>query len=218
MKRVWKSPRSVAAPRLGPAALCRADERLLQRLEGDFTEAARKAGSRLACRPGCSDCCSGPFPITRLDAWRLRRGLAQLERADSPRAAALLERARAAVSLLAEGYPGDPAGGRLEAGAVELDRFFERHGSLVCPVLDPGSSRCELYAWRPVACRVYGPPARFGEEQSPPCRLCFEGAPPEEIEACRMEPDREGLEQRVLAGMGVSGDDWETLIAFALLH
>jgi Fe-S-cluster containining protein len=218
MKRAWKRARTVTAPRLGPAELRRADERLLLRLERDFAEAARRAGERLACRPGCSECCIGPFPVTRLDAWRLRRGLAELERTDPARAAALLERARAAVSLLAESYPGDPAIGRLEAGAAQLDRFFQRHGSLACPVLDPGSGRCDLYAWRPVACRIYGPPARFGEQESPPCRLCFEGAPPEEIEACRMEPDREGLEQRVLAGMGVTGgDDWETLIPFPLL-
>ena len=32
-----------------------------------------------------------------------------------------------------------------------------------------------------------------------------------------MEPDREGLEEEVLAGMGVvAGEEWETLIPFAL--
>ena len=99
------------------------------------------------------------------------------------------------------------------------DRFFERHSSLACPALDPESGRCDLYSWRPVSCRTYGPPARFGGEQTPPCRLCFVGVPPEEVEACRMEPDREGLEESILAGMGVSGgDDWETLIAFPLLQ
>jgi len=214
---VWKSPRTAAAPRLGPAGLRRADERLLRVLERDFAGSARKAGSRLACRPGCSECCIGPFPITRLDGWRLRRGLDELGRGDPARAAGLLARARAAVSLLGDGYPGDPASGRLEAGEAELDRFFERHGSLACPALDSESGRCELYAWRPVSCRTYGPPARFGREEAPPCRLCFDGASREEIEVCRMEPDREGLEEKILAGMGVTGgDDWETLIAFAL--
>lgn len=219
MKRVWKSPRTAAAPRLGAAGLRRADERLLRVLERAFAGSARKAGSRLACRPGCSECCIGPFPITRLDVWRLRRGLDALGRDDPSRAEALRERARAAVSLLAEGYPGDPGSGRLEAGEADLDRFFERHGSLACPALDPDSGRCDLHAWRPVCCRNYGPPARFGAQEALPCRLCFGGASREIVESCRMEPDRDGLEEQILAGMGVTGgDDWETLIAFALFQ
>ena len=78
MKRVWRSRPAVRAPRLDRAGLRRADQRLLRSLDRDFAEAARRAGSRLACRPGCSECCIGPFPITRLDVWRLRRGLEEL--------------------------------------------------------------------------------------------------------------------------------------------
>jgi len=219
MKRAWKSLRPSAAPRLRAAAVQQADERLLRVLDRDFAASARRAGAWLVCRPGCAECCIGPFPITRLDAWRLRRGLAALGREDPSRVSAVLARARASASALGDGYPGDAASGRLEADEDELDRFFERHGSLACPALDPDSGRCDLYAWRPVSCRTYGPPARFGEEETPPCRLCFDGASRATIEACRMEPDREGLEEAILAGLGVAGgDDWETLIAFALVH
>lgn len=28
--------------------------------------------------------------------------------------------------------------------------------SLVCPLLNPTTGACEVYAWRPVACRTYG--------------------------------------------------------------
>ena len=83
--------------------------------------------------------------------------------------------------------------------------------------IDPSTGRCDLYDWRPVSCRTYGPPARFGKEDAPPCRLCFRGAAPGVIERCRIEPDREGLEETILRGLGVrGGEDWETLIAFAL--
>jgi Fe-S-cluster containining protein len=217
MKRTWRSPRIAPAPRLEAADLQRADERLRRRLDGEFAEAARKAGRWLVCRPGCSECCRGPFPITRLDVWRLRRGLEELKRGDPSRATAVISRAAAATTRLAEGYPGDPANGRLEAEEAELDLFFERHGALACPALDPERETCDLYAWRPVSCRTYGPPVRFAGEQAPACRFCFDGASPETVEACRMEPDREGLEEGILAGIGVTGgDDWETVIAFAL--
>jgi Fe-S-cluster containining protein len=121
------------------------------------------------------------------------------------------------VELLSNGYPGDAASGRLTGDDRALDHFFEQHAGLPCPVLDPESGLCELYDWRPVSCRLYGPPVLFGREKSPPCRLCFVGVPGVEVERCRMEPDREGLEQEILAGLGVAaGEYWETLIPFAL--
>ena len=183
-------------------------------IERDFSESARRAGDWLVCRPGCTECCIGPFPITRLDALRLREGLAALEPA---RAAAVVARARNAVAELEDGFPGDHAAGRLADDEAALDRFFERHAARACPALDTTSGRCELYEARPVSCRTYGPPVSFAGEPAPPCRLCFVGADPATIERCRFEPDPEGLEQRVLAKLGfTAGEDWETLIAFAL--
>jgi Fe-S-cluster containining protein len=191
----------------------RADARLLQILDRDFSAAADAAGPHLVCRPGCRECCHGPFPITRLDIWRLRRGMAAVGAGDIAR------RAEAAVRILAPGFPGEPATGRLLADENRLDEFFELHRALPCPALDPATGRCELYEWRPVSCRAYGPPACFGREDSPPCPLCFRGSSRETIESCRMRPDREGLEETILAGMGVApGEDWETLIAFALRY
>jgi Fe-S-cluster containining protein len=127
------------------------------------------------------------------------------------------KRVDGAVEILSDGFPGDPATGRLSIDESKLDSFFELHAGLPCPVLDPASGRCELYEWRPVSCRTYGPPVLFGREKSPPCRLCFAGAPEEEIERCRIEPDRDDLEETILVRLGVvAGEDWETLIPFAL--
>lgn len=196
----------------------RGDAALLRSLDRDLEAVKRKAGEWLACRPGCFECCVGPFPVTRLDVWRLRRGLRELRRDDPARARRIRERARRAVEILADDYPGDAASGRLVDDTDALDRFFERHASLACPVLDPETGECELYDSRPVSCRTYGPPARFGAEDAPPCRLCFQGAPREVIERCRIEPDRPGWEDALLAEMGAEpGRDWETLIAFALV-
>ena len=205
------------AGRIDLAELPRRDGELLAVLDRGFGEAARRAGSRLLCAPGCSDCCHGPFPITRLDVWRLRRGLAALA-AGAPegrrRAAAIVERAARAVGLLIEDYPGDPSTGRLADDEKRLDRFFARHDAMPCPVLDPRTGRCELYDSRPVSCRSYGPPLRFDGVDAPPCPLCFQGSDSASVDRCRLEPDPQGLEETILGRMGQPAG--ETLIAFAV--
>jgi Fe-S-cluster containining protein len=194
-----------------------ADRRLLADLQEAFDRVAARAGHRLACRPGCDDCCHGPFPITRLDARRLRVGMDWLAARDPEAAKRVVERARAAVARLAPGFPGDPTTGRPDPDVDRLDRFFEAHADLACPVLDPGTGRCDLYDHRPVACRIYGPPLRFGDNDAEPCRLCFDGAATEVVERCRLEPDVQGLEAAILDALGVEEHEpWETLIAFAL--
>ena len=207
----------VGKARVAGLGIDRADRELLEGLDVDFAEARQRAGSWLECRPGCADCCHGPFPITRLDVRRLRLGMKQLSVTEPDRAKAIHRRAASAVETLAEGFPGDAASGSLTQDESRLDPFFGRHATLACPALDPDTRTCDLHPWRPVSCRTYGPPIRFGDEASPPCGLCFRGATPETVEHCRIEPDRDGTEAAILAHMGVAADEhWETLIALAL--
>ena len=190
----------------------RSDRRLLQIIDDAMAEATRRAGNRLACRPGCTGCCHGPFPINGLDAARLRRGLAELAVHDPERAAAVIGRARALLPVLLPDFPGDAATGTLEDDN-SADLYFERHAALPCPALDPPTGRCDLYAHRPLSCRTFGPPVRIGEADLPPCDLCFQGSRPEEVESCRVDPDPHGVEDRLVRRFD-AGE--ETLIAFVL--
>ena len=63
------------------------DAGLIQIVDAALAEAVRKSGHWLLCRPGCAECCMGEFPITQLDAARLREGLAELETREPERAA-----------------------------------------------------------------------------------------------------------------------------------
>ncbi len=199
------------------ADLARADRLLLEAVDGVLEVAARKAKSWLACRLGCTECCIGPIPISRLDAWRLRRGLRELKERDPERAAAIVARAREAIETVRAGFPGDAKSGRLSGDQEAEDRFFERHAVLPCPVLDPATGGCDLHAHRPVSCRTYGPPVVFGGEKLAPCRLCFQGAVPRTIEGCRVEPDPNGIEAAILQRLEKGdGETWETIIAFAV--
>ena len=191
----------------------RSHRRLLQVVDEALSEAARRAGPHLACRPGCTECCHGPFPINRLDVLRLQEGLAELYDRDPGRAAAVLQRAQAQIPLLWEGFPGTPETGVLTGDDEDTDPYYTRHGGLPCPVLDPDTGRCDLYAHRPLTCRTFGPPVQVGSTSLPPCRLCFVGAPESRVEACRVEPDPDGLEDRLLDRLG---EEEETLIAFAV--
>lgn len=193
------------------------DRLLLRVLSDSLHEAARRAGPRLACRIGCTECCIGPFPIALLDAWRLRRALAELAVSDPDRAARIRRRALDSLARLAPQFPGDRATGLLGPDRAAEEDFASRHKDEPCPLLDPVTGACELYEARPVSCRTFGPPVRLAGENLPPCRLCFQDSSPEEIEACRVEMDPDGIEDALLfeleEALEASG---ETIVAFAI--
>ncbi len=196
-----------------------ADRRLLKVIDTAFDEGARRAGRACACRVGCTACCIGPFPITLLDARRLRLGLGQLAHQDPDRAERIRLRGREAIDALGSDFPGDAETGLLGADEQAEESFCERHRSMPCPVLDPETGRCDLYAARPISCRTFGPPTRVGEELLAPCDLWFksEAAVPARIEACRVEIDPDGLEADLLDDVEAAEQrTGETIVAFAL--
>ena len=190
-----------------------ADRRLIQIVDAALAEAARLAGGWLACRPGCTQCCVGVFPINALDAARLRRGMIELEACDPARAAQVRERARGSVARLSEGFPGDPVSGILEEGGEAEARFDDFANDEPCPALDPTTGLCDLYASRPLPCRTFGPPLRMGENSVAVCELCFEGATDEEIAACEVRTEAVEIEASLVEQ---AGDRSRTLVAFAL--
>src|SRR5215472_2687657 len=195
-----------------------ADQQLVQIVDAALAEAERKSGAWLVCRPGCTQCCYGPFPISQLDAARLHQGMQQLEAADPIRAARVRDRARESVARLAPSFPGNPDTGILAEDDEAEARFAKFADDEPCPALDPTTGMCDLYAARPMTCRTFGPPVRSGEEGAlGVCELCYQGVSDEEIAACEMKPDPDNLEepliQQVESSTGVRGN---TIVAFCL--
>ncbi|SPE39806.1 conserved hypothetical protein [Candidatus Sulfopaludibacter sp. SbA3] len=174
------------------------DRDLVQIVDAALAEAVRQGGAWIACEPGCSECCLGPFPITPLDARRLREGLAELDAADPARAARVRERARKAAARL--------------GATIPLDESTEFDDD-PCPALDPEFGTCDLYAARPLTCRTFGPALRWNSDAVGICELCFAGASDEEIAACEVTLDDGGLEVKLLEELGESE---QTLVAYAL--
>lgn len=194
------------------------DRKLVQIVDAALADAARRAGEWLVCRLGCTQCCYGAFAISALDAQRLRAGMERLRAAEPDRAAEIARRAQGWIAQYAGGFPGDARTGVLGDSDAERERFEEFANEAACPALDPATGRCDAYAWRPMTCRVFGPPVRVDagvgdEEALGHCELCFIGASASEVAACEMALPHE-LEAALLDEMGTKG---ETVVAFALL-
>jgi Fe-S-cluster containining protein len=192
------------------------DHQLVQIIDAALADTARRSGEWLVCKPGCTQCCVGVFAIHQLDAARLREGLHQLDARDPERARSVRQRARKSVERLAKDFPGDPATGLLDP-SEEAEALFEDFANdEPCAALDPGTGLCDLYLSRPMTCRVFGPPVR-SEQGLGVCELCYHGATGEQIAACEMSVDPEGLEARLLEEFEQSsGSHGRTLVAFAL--
>jgi Fe-S-cluster containining protein len=193
------------------------DAELVQIVDTSLADVARRAGDFLACRIGCTQCCHGAFTINALDAARLREGMADL-RVTNPALAAEIElRARAWLAEHGHAFSGDLETGVLGTSESDQALFEDFANDAACPALDPATGRCDVYAWRPMTCRVFGPPVRSVDENGAEglghCELCFIGATPEQVAACEM-PVPHALEAELLEEIG-SKD--ETVVAFALI-
>lgn len=193
------------------------DSELVQIVDASLAEAGRRAGSFLVCRIGCTQCCYGAFAINALDAARLRQGISVLRAGEPVLAARIESRARAWIAQYGSSFPGDPESGVLGTSEADQERFEGFANDAPCPALDPVTGRCDVYAWRPMTCRVFGPPVRSvnndGAEGLGYCELCFVGATAKQVANCEMLVPHE-FEGGLLDEIG-SQD--ETVVAFALL-
>ena len=182
-------------------------QQILVAIDTVMVDAAKRSGKWLICRRGCTPCCHGVFAIGAADVKRLRAGLAALQKTDPQRAGQVRERSRTFVDGTARAYPGNRATGILDTGETAEIRFAGFANDDPCPALDPDSGACELYAARPITCRVFGPAIRREDDSISACELCYDGASDEEMDACAVELP-EGVED--------AAEGPQTIVAYAL--
>ena len=190
------------------------DSLLVQITSAAFAESAERAGEHLVCRQGCTQCCHGAFALNPLDALRLRTGM-DILRATEPALATQIEvRARAWVAAHGTEFPGDAETGVLGTSIVDQERFEDFANEAACPALDETSGRCDVYVYRPMTCRAFGPPVRVGDGDAlAHCELCFTGAEAPDVMACEMTVPHD-LEAELLEEIPTKE---ETVVAYALL-
>jgi Fe-S-cluster containining protein len=169
------------------------------------------------CKPGCSECCIGVFPIAHQDADRLASALQDLLQQEPAKAARIRERVGRSLASLDPWFPGDASTGILAEDHEQTILFEEFANDEPCPVLDPVTGTCDLYEARPVLCRTFGPPMRTEEGNLATCELCYIHATTEEIAACELDPHFPALEEQSNADYDTMHNrHGQTLIAYAL--
>jgi Fe-S-cluster containining protein len=183
-------------------------------VDAALASAAERSGKWLACKPGCHQCCIGVFAISPLDAETLQ---AALTAAEPDLASRIRVRVAASRARLTPNFPGNPITGELFTEPQHEDLFEDFANDEVCPILDPATGTCDLYAARPIQCRTFGPPVRDEDDHLTVCELCFVDAPAEEVARCEMDQSWRPLEDELIAEAEQrSGQTAPTLIAFAL--
>jgi Fe-S-cluster containining protein len=201
---------------MNAAELVRRDGELLAILDQWFARAAARAGDQIACHAGCAQCCMGAFAIDRLAALRLQRGLDELKKSAPERAQRVLERAALWLERQGEFFPGSLESGLIDETSEALEQFEEFANDEACPALDPETKRCELYAHRPLTCRLFGAPLAT-DEGIGICELCFTTAAPEAVAEALVPLDGEELEARLNGEAERGYGTGRTIVAFALL-
>ena len=192
------------------------DQQLVQIVDAALADTAHRSGEWLVCRPGCTQCCVGAFSISQLDAERLRAGFEQLEMNDPRRAARVMDRVKLSISRITANFPGNLQTGILDDSPESQEQFADFANDEVCPVLDPETGMCDLYAARPMTCRIFGPPVR-SEDGLGVCELCYHGASDEDIARCEMRLETADLENELQLQVETeTGKYGDTIVAFAL--
>ncbi len=195
---------------------------LIQIVDAALLSATQRSGPHLVCRPGCTQCCHGVFPISQQDAARLREALHALKQFDPEKAHRIQARTAESLTRLASFFPGDPITGILnedyESSGLFADESEEAVGNNEpCPVLDPANGTCDLYEARPIVCRTFGPPMRTSEGDLATCELCYIHATTEEIATCELDPTIPAQEAASNKAFNTSHNlHGETIIAYAL--
>ena len=147
-----------------------------------MAEAVRRGGAWIACRPGCCECCIGPFSISQSDAARLREGMARLDSAIAQRAR---DRARNYIAAI---------------HSYDEDGLPEGMDDVACPALDPVTRNLQPLRRSPHHLPHLRPRRQNQRWRVATCDLCFKGASEEQIAACAVEIDRDSLELDAPAG------------------
>lgn len=195
-------------------------ETLIQIVDAALASATLRSGAHLACRPGCTQCCHGVFPISHEDAHRLRGGLEALKHSNPAKADRIQIRTAESLTRLSSLFPGDLSTGLL-AEDYESSPLFAEEDSIgeaePCPALDQATGTCDLYEHRPIVCRTFGPPMRTAEGDLATCELCYTHATTEDIAACELDPTLPTQESASIQAFNAAHNTHgETIVAFAL--
>ncbi len=134
-------------------------EALLAETDALFEKVKGVCPEQVACEKGCSDCCHALFDVSLVEGLYLNHHFNRLLDGGAPRDRVLGEANRADrhhYKLKRKAFRATEKG--VPTTEILADLAKER---IRCPLLND-DDRCDLYAYRPVTCRLYGLPLEIG--------------------------------------------------------
>jgi Fe-S-cluster containining protein len=135
-------------------------EQLVKQIDMVFEKVKSEYPDCVSCKEGCADCCHALFDLTLIEAIYINRKF--LDTMSYEKQEALLESANKADRKLAKIKR--EAQKNLQEGKPE-EAILEEMASMrvKCPLLN-NENRCDMYAFRPITCRLYGIPFMIGDK------------------------------------------------------
>jgi Fe-S-cluster containining protein len=135
-------------------------EALVAKAESVFEQVKSKFPEGVKCKEGCSDCCHALFDLTLIEALYMNYRFNQ--KFEGKAKNDLIEKANVAdrkiYKIKKEAFRSTQKGKEEETVVKEVGQK-----RIPCPLLGD-NDLCEMYAFRPIACRVYGIPQAIGGE------------------------------------------------------
>lgn len=182
-------------------------ESLVAQVDAVFQKVAGNFAAEVRCREGCSDCCHALFDVTLIEALYLNARFSALDEVRRNEILIEADKADRKAYILKKQASRDASD--VDHNEILLRTAKER---IRCPLLDT-QERCQLYAYRPITCRIYGIPLDIGGK-SHSCGLSgFE--PGRSYPAVKLERIQDmllALSNQVLDAVGSSYHD------FRLMH
>ena len=133
-------------------------EALVSKVESVFAQVKEKYPAEVKCKKGCADCCHALFDLTLIEALYINSRFN--EKFNGKEKNELIEKAntsdRRIYKIKKEAYRATQKGKQEDAVIHEIAKKRIR-----CPLLGE-NDLCDMYEFRPIACRVYGIPQAIG--------------------------------------------------------
>lgn len=141
-------------------------EQILAGVDAVFAKVSEEFPECVTCKQGCSDCCHALFDLPLIEALYVNHHFhADLPKETRDRILEKADRAdRESYKVKFQAHKNDKAGVETEAILEDVARKRVR-----CPLLN-AQDMCDLYAHRPITCRLYGIPHAI-QSKSRTCAL-----------------------------------------------
>lgn len=139
-------------------------ESLVAQIDALFKNVSEKFADEVKCKEGCSDCCHALFDIPLVEALYLNAKFQEVDEKERNKILIEADKADRKANVLKKKISKDA---EQSESADILGRVAQER--IRCPLLSEVNV-CQLYAFRPITCRVYGIPLEI-EGKSHTCGL-----------------------------------------------